>query len=168
MTQDRGRLGIEGLARLVDRRTLLKRAFRLGFAGALGAALGSIDLARTYANKQNCKACDYPPFGPGGVSCNSLGYSCPTWGGCPSGCKVCLYPGGSCPEHCGYDDGWWWVWGCGPNGMGAVKCYDCQCPSSSTGCNGLCGCRSACFCCQCTTPQQLAQEIMRPSSSSAA
>jgi hypothetical protein len=163
MSEDPIRLQLESLARVVDRRLFLKRVFRVGMAGALGMALGSIDLARTYANMQNCKGCDYPPVGPGGVSCGSKGYTCPSAGGCPSGCKVCKYPGGTCPSSCGYDDGNWWVWGCGPTGMGAVICYDCQCPSTSTYCNGLCGCRSSCICCHCTTPQELAQEVLRVS-----
>lgn len=154
------RIAIESLARAVDRRAFLRRALRVAMAGAIGTAVGSFDLARTYANNLNCKACDYPPFGPGGVSCSTLGYGCPAQGGCPSGCKVCT-SSGSCSSECGYSDGNWWVFECGPNEMGAKQCYDCQCPSSSTGCNGLCGCRSACFCCNCTTPLELAHELMR-------
>lgn len=162
MPEDRIKLGIEQFARVIDRRSFLRRTFRVAFAGALGAALGSLDVARLYANNQNCKACDFPPVGPGGVSCTSLGYTCPGAGGCPSGCKVCK-ASGTCPSNCGYPSGMWWVFGCGPGGMGAVQCYDCQCPSSSTGCNGLCGCRSNCICCSCTTPQELARVVRQMS-----
>lgn len=162
MAEDGIRLALEGLARAVDRRSFLKRTFQLGLAGSVGATLGSLGAAReVFANNQNCKACDFPPVGSGGVTCTSKGYQCPAAGGCPTGCKVCKLDG-TCPSHCGYQSGWWYVCGCGGSGVGCVKCYDCQCPSSSTNCNNLCGCRSTyCWCCSCRTPQDVAHEIER-------
>lgn len=161
MPSDIVRRGLEGLARNVDRRTFLRRSMQLGFAGAVAAAAGSFGAVGRVLAMHACE-CDFPPYGPGGSSCTSLGYTCPGPGGCPSGCKICLWPGGSCPSSCGYDDGWWYSCGCGTYGLGCHKCYDCQCPSTSTGCNGLCGCRSVtCYCCSCFTPQDIAAEISR-------
>lgn len=161
MPDDILRRSLESFARSVDRRTFLRRAMQVGFAGAVGAAAGSVGAVERVLAVGACE-CDFPPVGPGGSSCTSLGYTCPAAGGCPDRCKICLWPGGTCSANCGYDDGWWYSCGCGSHGLGCHKCYDCQCPSTSTGCNGLCGCRSVtCYCCQCLTPQDMANEISR-------
>lgn len=152
----------EGIARATDRRTFLRRAFQTGFAAAVAIASGSFGATGRILAASSCP-CTYPR----GVSCGSIGYSCPWGGGCPSGCKICETA--ACPDWCGYATGWWWSCGCGPGGSGCHKCYDCTCPSSATGCNGSCGCRSGqCWCCGCLTAEDIAREMERYSTDRAA
>lgn len=158
MAKDRVALSLEAFARTVDRRAFLRRTFQVGFASAVGLTTGSFGFA-SQVLAFHCQPCNYPY----GRTCNSLGYACPGGNGwsCPSGCSIC---GPECPPpqyECIYDDGWWYACGCGTCHLGCYRCYDCKCPSSA-GCTAACGCRSnVCECCNCCSPQDLAEERRR-------
>lgn len=146
---------VEEFARVLDRRTVLRRAAQAGFATAVALASGSFAAVSRVLADTTC-SCSFP-FGR---SCGSLGYTCQSSGACSTRCDVCTSgSGGTCT--CGYSAGWWYSCGCGGCGMGCHKCYDCICPPAG-GCSALCGCRSStCFCCNCCSPQDVAEELQR-------
>jgi hypothetical protein len=143
---------LEEFARAVDRRSFLRRVSSWGFAAAVATAWGSLGAASRVMADSTC-SCSFPN---NGVWCNSVGYTCPYAGGCPSGCETC--DNCECSDCC-YTTGWWYSCGCGSHGMGCHKCYDCKCPTGSS-CARRCGCRSGqCYCCSCLTPQDIANEL---------
>lgn len=139
-------LELEELARRVDRRIFLKRALHTGFSLMVGAALWSLPAARAVI----AAGCMCGP--PGGTYC----VGCPTdsTGGCPTECDICVL--GEC-AGCIYPSGHWTSGGCGTCGNGSVQCYDCNC--GRPGHCSTCGCKSACFCCNCCSPQDIAHEL---------
>jgi len=138
---------LERFARLVDRRTLLRRAFQTGFATLTVMVFGSVALGQKAYADSTC-SCSF--FN----TCST----CPTGtgGGCPSGaCSVCT--GDQC-IGCGHASGHWSSCGCGTCGFGCRECWDCKCGPN---CQIVCGCRSDCSCCGCCSPADIAAELAR-------
>lgn len=142
-------LGLEAVARTLDRRRFLKRSLHTGFALLSGLVLWSLPAAREVL----ASACLCQP--PGGFCPNcpgGQGY------GCPPLYQICV--SGSGCSLCKYPTGHWTSGGCGTCGNGSVQCTDCNSDDRPGHC-GLCGCQSSCFCCSCCSPQEISMELAK-------
>jgi hypothetical protein len=149
----------ESIARGISRRQVLTRTVKGVIATAAGTALGIfVNMKEAFA--VTC-TCDWYG-GSGNAGCPNHP-SCPGNGGCPSGCSPCTSYNGqlTCNNGtyaCGYSNGTWVsCTGLGYCGNGSRICTDCKCPD----CSYVCTCLSACFCCNCCTPQDVEKEMQR-------
>ena len=132
---------LEDNVRRIGRRSVLLNGLKAATAVVAGVTVGSWP-SQALAHPEHTY-CHYPGAG----HCSNLGKSCPSAGGCPSGCYVCTTSSGC--GGCIYSSGYWSTrsGSCGPGGYGYYLCYDCR----GTSCNNVCGDRSTCKCANCRT-----------------
>lgn len=98
---------------------------------------------------KGCSGCGYPDGCPSGYELCLEKYDCKN--DYSSSCCYCEWPGG--------------IWESAHNlghGHGYTLCYDCvKKPVSATTCKTWCTCASACFCCNCTTTEDVLREQKR-------
>jgi hypothetical protein len=141
---------LEDASRRIGRRKVLLNSLKAAAVTIAGVTVGVMPGGRALAHPEH-SYCHYPGAG----HCSVLGRSCPSAGGCPSGCYVCTKPSGC--GGCIYSSGYWATrsGSCGSQGYGYYLCYDCRC----TSCSSVCGCRSACKCGGCRTPADVRQDM---------
>lgn len=134
---------LEDTVRRMGRRSFVINGLKAAAATVAGVTVGSWP-SEALAHPEHTY-CHYPY----GRHCSSLGKSCPSAGGCPSGCYICRVE--TCGSPCIYSSGYWATrsGSCGPGGYGYYLCYDCRCTSCSS--SRVCGCRSSCKCANCRT-----------------
>lgn len=145
----------EDVARKLSRRQVLRKGVKGAVAAVAVLAFGGTAGVRgAVASSLVSCGCSYPGCG----HCSCRGKTCPSGGGCPSGCYVCKKT--TCPNTaCIYNTGSWIDADCpcGICGYGYFRCYDCRC----TSCSRLCGCRSWCLCSGCCRPEELGHQLER-------
>jgi hypothetical protein len=140
----------ESMARRVNRRRVITRGIKGGFALVAGLALGQLsNLKEAFAVTCTCNWAG----GSGNANCPNVG-GCPAQG-CPSGCSICTTSSG-CGTICNYASGFWVsCTGLGSCGKGYRLCRDCNC----NGCNYICTCLSATICNFCCSKKELEESL---------
>jgi len=139
----------ESVARRMTRRSLIFTGTKGAVAAMAGVTLG-VFLSPTGALASN-PGCTWIG-GSGNANCPSVGGSCPSHGGCKSGCTPCT-SSDWCSGWCNYGGASWDVGSCGTCG-GWYQCTDCKC----TTCSNICTCESLCICSGCCSPKQVLAE----------
>jgi hypothetical protein len=158
--------GVSAAAERMLRKLSRRDAMRVGVVGTVaGFAAVALGQRPAFASTPKCSSCpgsglDAYCCGPT-YRCSHYGHTCPG-AGCPSGYHACT-PSSGCRnsqgEPCVYSSGNWVACnGAGRFGAGYFLCYDCVGPG---GCYDWCTCLSECFCCNCTTPQDVRDEQKR-------
>jgi hypothetical protein len=138
MFEQQTRIASENLARVVDRRTFLKRTSQAAFTGLLALAAG-----HGFAGRASAAHGTKPPEPPVTPACAPPGPYCNTGGGDLSGCHGAhcfqhLYNGGviQCRVFYIYQAGCWTT----QSGNGYWTCCDCACFDAGGTQRASCGC----------------------------
>lgn len=150
---------LEDTSRLIGRRKILMNGLKGAAVAVAGLTVGTLP-GRASADPSH-PYCHYP----NGRHCSAYGKTCPTSGGCPSGCYVCTRSSGCSTSLCPYSSGYWITApACGVCGYGYYLCYDCRC----TSCSRICGCKSSCRCSGCCALAEVEEDMRRTLAEAAA
>ncbi len=140
----------ESIARQMNRRRVLSRGIKGGFALVAGITLGQFSNLKSAFAAPYC-SCDWAY---GHVNCSGSGGYC-SGTSCPSGCSVCTTSSG-CGTICNYPGGRWVsCTGFGTCGRGYKLCTDCNCNA----CRYVCTCLSSIVCLNCCTKTELQESL---------